>query len=58
MSRAIEVSDFSNDILKNYIRYTPEFIENLSQTIDTELSHDIVLNLLEIKIYYLTLGYQ
>lgn len=49
MSSAIEVSDFSNDILKNYIRYTPEFIENLSQTIDTELSHDIVLNLLEIK---------
>jgi len=49
MSRTIEVSNFSNNNLENYIRYTPEFIENLSKTIDTELSPDIILNLLEIK---------
>ena len=28
MSRTIEVSNFSNNNLENYIRYTPEFIED------------------------------
>lgn len=45
MSATIELSN----LIHNYICYTPQFIEEIAQNIQTELSPDIILNLLEIK---------
>ena len=45
MSTTIELSNS----IPNYICYTPQLIEEIAKNIQTELSPEIIINLLEIK---------